>query len=294
MSRKGQSITLSVSEAEKQQLQALAEAFNCKWGEQPNISRLVSAIAQNQLQLVSNTDWSSDRIQALDTARKALSDRGEIAQAKEIARLLSSRNEVDYPFRSKIEEFLAEEQPAWRQTIDELISQKQPFRLTYQDAAERLFTFTVLYGQIAYIEKREYLICYCQESEENEDIEPLHHNWTLRLDRIQEAAVTEINQPWANDLARISVTFKLYGKLALGYEPKFNDDVNNDVFISELEGESRRVIRSIFNTFWFFRDIAKYWEQCEVIEPQSVRDRVSKKIAQLTQLYEQSQPQDNS
>jgi predicted DNA-binding transcriptional regulator YafY len=239
--------------------------------------------------LVSNTDWSSDRLQALELARQLLIDQGKIAQAKEIARLLSSRNEVDYPFRNEIEKFLAEEQPAWRKTIDQLIAQQQPFRLTYQDAAERPFTFTVLYGQIEHIEKRDYLVCYCQESEDNEDIEPLHHNWTLRLDRIQEAAVTEINQPWANDLARISVTFKLYGRLAFGYEPK-----PNDLFISELEGESRRVIRSIFNTFWFFRDIAKYWEQCEVIEPQSVRDRVSKKIAQLTQLYEQSQPQDNS
>jgi len=280
MSRKGQSITLSVSEAEKQQLQALAEAFHCKWGEQPNISRLVSAIAQNQLQLVSNTDWSSDRIQALEAARQVLIDRGEIAKAKEIARLLTSRNEVAYPFRSQIEEFLAQEQPAWRKTIDQLIAQQKPFRLTYQDAAERPSTFTVLYGQIEHIEKRDYLVCYCQESEENEDIEPLHHNWTLRLDRIQEAAVTEIDQPWAHNLVRISVTFKLYGRLAFGYEPK-----PNDTFISELEGESRQVIRRIFNTFWFFRDIAKYWEQCEVIEPQSVRDRVSDKIRQLAELY---------
>jgi predicted DNA-binding transcriptional regulator YafY len=281
MSRKGQSITLSVSEAEKQQLQALAAAFNCKWGNQPNISRLVSAIAQNKLQLLSNTDWSQDRIKALDAARKALIDQGEIAQAQEIARLLSSRNELSLPIRAEIEQFLAQPKPPWRQTIEQFISQQQPFRLTYQDAQERLLTFHFLYGQVMHIEKRDYLVGYCLESEHNDDIEPLHHNFTLRFDRVDEAAVTAINQRWAQDLARVSVTFQLYGRLAFGYEGKAED-----VFVGELEGESRRVVRKIFSTFWFFREIAQYWEQCEVIEPSSVRDRVSEKITQLAQLYQ--------
>lgn len=280
MSRKGESITLSVSRREKQQLQAIAEAFNCKWGDRPNLSRLLSAIAQNKLQVLANTDWSQDRIQALDAARQALIDQGEIAKAKEIAHLLSSRGELSPPFRAEIEQFLAQPQPTWRETIDRLIAQQQPFRLTYQDAAERPFTFHVLHGQIMHLEKRDYLVCYCQESKDNQDIEPLCHNWTLRLDRIQEAAVTEINQPWAKDLARIAVTFKLYGGLAFGYTVKTDDD-----FVGELEGDSRRVIRKIFNTFWFFRDIAKYWEQCEVIEPKSVRDRALEKITQLAQRY---------
>jgi predicted DNA-binding transcriptional regulator YafY len=132
-----------------------------------------------------------------------------------------------------------------------------------------------------HIEKRDYLVGYCLESEHNDDIEPLHHNFTLRFDRVDEAAVTAINQRWAQDLARVSVTFQLYGRLAFGYEGKAED-----VFVGELEGESRRVVRKIFSTFWFFREIAQYWEQCEVIEPSSVRDRVSEKITQLAQLYQ--------
>ncbi|NBD33142.1 MAG: WYL domain-containing protein [Cyanobacteria bacterium] len=281
MSRKGQSITLSVSEQEKRQLQALAEAFDCKWGDRPNISRLISAIAQNQLQLLSNTDWSQDRIQALEAARKALIDQGEIAKAKEIAHLLHGRSELSRPLRTEIEQFLIQPQPTWRQTIDYFIAQQQPFRITYQDAAERPFTFHVLHGQIMHLEKRDYLVCYCQESEQNQDIEALCHNWTLRLDRIQEAAVTKIDQPWAKDLARVAVTFKLYGGLALGYVVKSEDD-----FVGKLEGDSRRVIRKIFNTFWFFRDIARYWEQCEIIQPLSVRDMMGQKIKNLAQRYE--------
>ncbi|AFZ42922.1 hypothetical protein PCC7418_0702 [Halothece sp. PCC 7418] len=281
MTRKGQSITLSVSDAEKQQLQALAETFNCKWGDKPNISRLISAIAQNQLQILYNTNWSQERITALNAARKALIDQGEIAKAQEIASLLVARSELSNPIRAEIEQFLARPQPTWRKKIEEFIEQQQPFRLTYQDAQERLLTFNILYGQIIHIEKRDYLVGYCQESEHSNEIEPLRHNLSLRFDRVDEAGVSAINQPWAQDLARVSVTFELYGQLAFRYEAK-----ENDVFIGELEGESRRVVRKIFSTFWFFREIAQYWEQCEVIEPQSVRDRVVEKIRQLTQLYD--------
>ncbi|WP_449265785.1 hypothetical protein [Euhalothece natronophila] len=78
----------------------------------------------------------------------------------------------------------------------------------------------------------------------------------------------------------MAVTFKLYGRLAFGYTVKPDDD-----FVGELEGESRQVIRKIFNTFWFLRDLARYWEQCEVIEPKSVRDRALEKITQLAQRY---------
>ena len=280
MTRKGQSITLSVSEQEKQQLQALAEAFNCKWGDKPNISQLISAIAQNQLQILSNTDWSQERIIALNAARKALIDQGEIAKAQEIARLLVSRSELANPIRLEIEQFLTQPQPAWRNKIEQLISQQQAFRLTYQDAQENLLTFNILYGQIMHIEKRDYLVGYCQESEHSNEIEPLRHNLSLRFDRVDEAGVTAINQPWAQDLARVSVTFELYGTLAFRYEAK-----ENDVFIGELEGESRRVVRRIFSTFWFFREIASYWEQCEVIEPQSVREMIGQKIKHLAQRY---------
>ena len=59
--------------------------------------------------------------------------------------------------------------------------------MTYRDAADRPFTFTVLYGKVVPIEKRQYLTCQCVESEGNNDVPGLEHNWFLRLDRIQNA-----------------------------------------------------------------------------------------------------------
>jgi hypothetical protein len=49
MSRKNESITVSVDVVDKAALEALAVKYGCTWGEKPNISHLMRAIAQGQL-----------------------------------------------------------------------------------------------------------------------------------------------------------------------------------------------------------------------------------------------------
>lgn len=282
MSRKGQSITLSVSEADKKRLEALALEFGMLWGDKPNISKLVEAIARNELLIAPNHDWKPERIKALDSAIKALVDLGKQLEATEIAQLLKERSELTIPFRSEIEAFLNHPQPAWRQKIDNLIHRQQPFQLSYRDPADRLWTYTVLHARIMLIEKRQYLVTRCEESEGNQDVEELRHNWTLRLDRIEEAAVIPIQQAWQKDLDKISVEFHLSNRLAFNYERKPEDE-----FVSELEGSPpiKRVVRSIFSTFWFFREIAPYWEDCVIISPQLVRDRFKEKVELMRDNY---------
>jgi hypothetical protein len=51
MSRKGKTLTLSVSEGTKEALDALALAYGYTWGEGANASALVDAIAQGKLRL---------------------------------------------------------------------------------------------------------------------------------------------------------------------------------------------------------------------------------------------------
>ncbi|MEC4895536.1 MAG: WYL domain-containing protein [Oscillatoria sp. PMC 1051.18] len=284
MSRKGQSITLSISDREKKQLEALATEFGMLWGDKPNISKLVSAIARNHLRIVRNNDWSPERIKVLETARQVFVDEGKMLEALEIGRLLSSRSELTKGFRKEIETFLDNPQPAWRQRIDNLIQRQQPFRLSYRDAGDRQWNYTVLSAKIEPIEQRQYLVCRCEETEGNQDIPELCHNWTLRLDRIVEAAVIPIQQEWLPDLETIPVEFHLFGGLAFGYRGY----KPGDRFISELEGDPprRRVIRHISSTFWFFRDLAKYWQDCEIVAPESIRSRfVEQKLTALIQRY---------
>lgn len=283
MSRKGQSITLSVWERDKIQLEALALEFGKTWGDRANISKLIEAIARGQLRIAPNHDWSQTRIKALDIARQELLDLGKTDEAREIAQLLSDRNELTLPFRAEIERFLSNPLPAWRQKIDNFIHRQQPFRLSYRDATDRLWHYTILHAQIVPVEKRQYLMCRCEESEGNQDVPGLQHNWTLLLDRIEDAAVISIDQPWLSDLARIPVEFHLSGRLAFNYRRKQDDDE-----VSEPEGDPpiKRVIRNISNTFWFFREISAYWEDCEIVSPDSVRQRFQKKIKAMRDRYQ--------
>ncbi|MFM6911273.1 MAG: WYL domain-containing protein, partial [Dolichospermum sp.] len=148
MSRKGQSITLSVSERDKTQLESIALQFGMMWGEDPNISKLIKAIAKHELIVGKNNDWQDSRIRALHRCIGALQDIGQNEQAEIIANLLLERSELSVPLRKEIEGFLNNSSPSWRLQVDHYILRQQPFQLAYQDAAERVFNFTVRYAKI--------------------------------------------------------------------------------------------------------------------------------------------------
>lgn len=286
MSRKGQSITLSVPEQDKTRLEQLAIKFGYIWGKKANISKLVTAIARHHLRIVVNDDWSHQRIEAMEQARKLLVDQGKIAEAEAIAQLLIERNELTIPCRSELEKFLEKPKPLWREQVENFIERKQPFRLTYQDVMERPCTFTVVYGELRLLEKHQYLLCTCQETDGNQDVIELQHNWTFRLDRIQEAVINPVSAQWQPHLDYITVEFKVLQGLAFGYakgEPK-----PDDLTMSEIEGDppQRIIQRQIFSSFWFFRDIAKYFQDCEILAPDSVRDRFKQKLGKMCQHYD--------
>lgn len=287
MTRKNQAITLSIKAGEKKALENLALEFGKTWGEKPNISKLIEAIAKKELRIAPNHRWSYERIETLEKARKLLLDQGLIPEAEEIARILQERSdrELTIQFRQEIEKFLEKPKPLWRKKIEHFIHCQQSFKLIYQDASERQWNFTVLHGELRTIEKHQYLVCTCEETEGNQDLPELQHNWGLRLDRIQEAVVTDIKLPWKTYLDSIEVQFKVYRRLAFNYakeEPKIDD-----LLVGEIEGDpaQRLITRQVWSSFWFFREIAKYWENCEIISPQNLREEFKEKLRSLGQLY---------
>jgi predicted DNA-binding transcriptional regulator YafY len=284
MSRKGQSITLSISEREKAQLMEIAREQGMLWGEEPNISRLIKAIARRELQIGRNNDWAESRIQALQQAIHSLVDAGHIEAAQTIARLLLERSEIAIPLQTEIEQFLQHPPPPWRLEIDQYILCQQPFQLTYQDAAQRLWTFTIRHARISHYERRQYLECWCEETAGNRDLPELQHNWTLRLDRIPDLALTRAAGPWRTDLDRIDVEIHLSGGLAFAYESKANDRVNE--WIADRPPPVRRVVRQVSNSFWFLREIFRYGKDCVIVSPEAVRDRFKAELRSLCQIYE--------
>ncbi|WP_017326902.1 WYL domain-containing protein [Synechococcus sp. PCC 7336] len=282
MARKRSSITLSIAERDKAQLEQLALEFGQTWGDKPNISKLLKAIANHELHIAPNHDWSSDRLKALNLARKNLQDLGKTDEAKAIATLLLERSELkSIPLRQELEAFLQNPVPTWRTDIDRQIRQNQPFRLTYRDAADRPFSFTVHHAHIDRIEKREYLNCWCEETDGNQDIPALSHNWSLRLDRIPEAAIVTCPRNWKSSLDTIDIEFELHRGLAFAYQARKEDRQSE-----WLDSPTRRkIVRKISSTFWFFREIFPYGEDCIILGPDNIREQFRLKVQYLWNIY---------
>lgn len=288
MTRKQRSITLSIEAREKAQLEQLALAFKQTWGDKPNISKLCKAIASGKLRIAPNHDWSCDRITTLDQARRLFIDQGKLPEALIVAELLLERSELSIPLRQAIQAFVDRPAPAWRSQLDRLLQQQQPFQLTYQDAAERLYQFTIRYGRItnAYGD-RQYLECWAEESAGNQDLPELAHNWCLRLDRIPpEANLTPVRASWRPRLPGVEVELHLRGGLAFAYEPK------EDTVVNEWHPERpqvRRVVQRIYNSFWFLREIQRYGPDCQIQAPASLVQRHIHSLQQQLKTYLQDQ-----
>ena len=284
MSRKGQSITLSISDEDKAQLEAIARDLGMMRGDRPNISGLVEAIARQQLRVAANNNWSETRIQVLVHAVQTLTDAGHIMEAQEIASLLLERSELSIPLREQIEGFFKTPPPAWRLELDRYIRRQQPFQLAYRDAADRPWSFTIRHAQITFHEKREYLDCWCDETEGNQDLPELHHNWCLRLDRIPlGTAIVPVEGQWRSGLSQLEVEMHLFSGLAFAYKAK-PADIKNEWLADRPK--VRQVVRQISNTFWFIREVFRYGEDCVIVSPESLRDRVKQKLRLQCQQYD--------
>ncbi len=154
----------------------------------------------------------------------------------------------------------------------ELISHKIPFRIAYSDAAGKPFTFTARYAERVKRDSQYYLECWCDETENNQDIEPLRHNWCLRFDRVasSENSILPLDpSTWREEgMDSISVQFELHGGLAHAYRLRPNDCEDH------WDGVTRKVTRKVTATFWFIREIVRYTKDCKVLSPDLVRDKV--------------------
>ena len=282
MTRKGQSITLSMSPRDKAKLEELALELGMLWGDRPNISKLVEAIARQHLLVQRNDNWEPSRIEALEQAMNVLIDGGKTLEAREIADLLLERSELSIPLRRKIEQFQDSPPPPWRIELDRYIHRQQAFQLSYQDATGRLWTFTVRHARITPHEKRQYLDCWCEETEGNQDLPELQHNWCLRLDRIADAGIIPIDGKWHPKLDRVEVEMHLIGRLAFAYSPK-QHDIKTEWICNKPQ--VKRVIRLISNTYWFVREIRPYGSNCFIVAPEELKEKMKQESEAFYRLY---------
>lgn len=284
MSRKKETLTLSVPPGTKDKLEAIAERLNLRWGESPSASKLVAAIAQAQVTVGSSRPLHRKQIDALRQSIKLLIDAGSIEEAKSVITILLEQGDLEAPLRQALLQQLTQSIAAWREQIDQYVDQKQPFCVSYRNSQGQLLEYNARYAEVHFQEKRFYLQIWCEETadveEEIPDLPELWHNRCLRFDRIH--ALAPIAGEWRDKLDTIKVYLQFKGWLANAYEPKPGDEENLVI------GDVRQVTRQVANVFWLIREISRYWENCEIIAPSALRDRFKQKLLAMVEQYTQA------
>lgn len=221
MSRKKETITLSIPPGTKEQLEAIARRLNILWGKEPSVSGLIVAIAQQQLEVGQPFTLNSNQVKALRQAIKDLIDAGHVEDARSIIALLVDRGNLEAPLRQSLLQQVNQPIRGWRREIDELRNKQQPFHLLYGNSQGQELEYTVRYAEIRFYEKRFYLLIWCEETADVEndipDLPELWHNRCLRLDRIK--SVLEISGDWRDKLDYLKVHLHFRGWLVKAYDP---------------------------------------------------------------------------
>ncbi|MEM1368368.1 MAG: WYL domain-containing protein [Cyanobacteria bacterium P01_H01_bin.15] len=282
MTRKGKSITLSLTPTDKARLEAIAVEHGKMWGGRPNVSKLIEEIARRKIQLNVSEDWSPFRLHAVYQGYVALLNAGHMEAATELGELLCDRAELPDPQRTEIEQFLHKSVPKWQLEMDQYIRTQQPFKLSFYDAADQLHSYSITHGQIKFSDRVKYLFCRCQETVKNILIADLEHNWSLRLDRITDAVITPLNAQWQTDLDKIVVEFNLYNSLAFSYQ-----EHNDDIYLEFIDTDNtyRRVLRKIAFTQTLFTDLNNLGENCQLISPKHVCTEYVRTLQRWIQHY---------
>jgi len=284
MSRKKETITLSIPPGTKEQLEAIARKFNILWGKDPSISGLIVAIAQHSLEVGKPFSFDSNDIHALQTAIKALNDVGQVGEAQTILALLIEKGNLDASIRRSLMKQLSQPTQAWRILIDEYREKQQPFLLLYHNSQGEDLEYTVRYAEPRFFERRYYLMIWCEETKDVENDIPelpeLWHNRCLSFDGIRSTLPTSGN--WRSELDCLEVHLHFRDWMIKGYQSKEGDIPEKD----EIIGDVRQVVRRVVNPFWLIREVLRYEENCVIIAPEAMRDRLASKLRTLCQLYD--------
>lgn len=282
MPRKKETITLSIPPGTKEQLEAIARHLNILWGKDPSISGLIVAIAGQAVEVGKPFTLDSNQVNALQQAIKALSDAGRIGEAQTVITLLLERGNLAIAMRQSLLKQASKLVQPWRSQIDEYRQNQQPFYLLYENSQGQELQYTVRYAEPRFFDKRFYLMIWCEETEDVENLIPdlpeLWHNRNLVFDRIR--GVVPASGEWREGLDYIKVYLHFQGWMVKSYQRR-EDDLED-----EMIGDVRQVVRRVVNEFWLIREVARYWEDCVIVSPLSLRDRLKQKLLTLCELYD--------
>ena len=283
MSRKKDTITLSIPPGTKERLEAIARELKILWGKEPSISGLIVAIANQEVTVGQQFTLNKVHVQSLKKAIKLLVDTGFLRDAQILVELLFAKAALTPEHRQTLLQSVSQPDEGWRILVDRYHEQKQPFRLLYQTPQGESQEFTVRYGEVAFHDKRFYLDAWCEEIPDKSECPELAHNRCFRLDRIR--AIVPISGEWRDEgLDLLEVQLHFYQGLVRAYEFRQGIDERE-----EYEGDNlRRVWRRVSSSFWLLREVRAYGADCEIIAPASIRSQAKKAVESMIANYNRS------
>ena len=283
MPRKKDTITLSIPPGTKEQLEAIARRLNIFWGQTPSISGLLVAIAQATVEVGKPFTLDSNQVNALQQAIKALNDAGQVGEAQTVLALLIERGNLEPPLRQSLMKQLSQPTQAWRILIDDYRQKQQPFYLLYHNSQGQDLEYTVRHAEVRFFERRFYLLVWCEETQDVENDIPelpeLWHNRCLSFDGIR--SIVPIGGDWRGQLDSLKVYLQFRGWMVKAYKRKPGDDLED-----ETVGEVRNIVRKVVSSFWLIKEVLRYENDCVILAPESMRDRLKQKIRTLCGLYD--------
>ena len=293
MPRKKATITLSIPPGTKEKLEEIAKNLNITWGQKPSISGLLVAIArgvepnaEKSLDVGKYFTFESNQINALQEAIKTLNDAGYIREAQTLITLLLERGNLDALMRQLLLKQVSSLIQAWRSQVEQYRQNQQPFYLLYENLQGEELQYTVRYAEPKFFDKCFNLMIWCEETKDVEDLIPdlpeLWHNRCLRFDRIR--SIVPASGEWREALDHIIVYLHFHGSMIKSYQNR-EDDLEDQIIEDEKIGNVRQVVRRVNNEFWLIREVTRYWEDCMIVSPEPIRNRMKQKILTLYNLY---------
>lgn len=283
MPRKKETITLSIPPGTKEQLEAIARRLNIRWGKDPSISGLIVAIAQQSVEVGNPFTLNSNQVNAFQQAIKALNDAGRVGEAQTVLALLLDRGNLEAPLRQSLMKQLNQPTQLWRNQIKELVEKQQPFHILYHNSQQEDLDYTVRYAEDRFFDNRFYLLIWCEETQDVEndipDLPELWHNRCLLFEGIQ--SVIPTSGTWRGELDHLKVYLHFRGRLKKSYKRRPGEDLED-----EIVGEVRQVVRKVVNHFWLIREVLRYWDECIIVAPDNLRQRIQQKLRTLCDFYD--------
>ena len=261
--------TIQLEAKYKEPLEQIALSAGYPWGTRGNVKEFFSAVAERKIPI------GDQQVFLLPEEEEAILDavehfciQGDWSGARSLARLLNHKT-LSPPLDARLEGFLKPLKSGIYPKIEQFIDCKQPFSLSYLDAAGQLFQFNIYYAELIWREKRYYLEVWHNPEIASDTLPELAHNRCLRLDRLPpDPQVVPLPGEWRGKLDTAEVQFDLFGNLAYAFSQEEGDRLE---WIAE---KHLRVTRYITNDFWFLRAIARYGADVEVVSPPSLREKV--------------------